>query len=500
LSVAFDPHVYVTPQGAPIDGAPFGSLLSAYAALFPARPAVTIDGTTLNFANLDAAANRRARRLIELGVRQDDRVQLAEANSVAYYEMAFAIWKAGATPAHISHRLTETEHEALHALIQPRLVVGRGEPRPLDDFKALDPAPLPAAAAAVWRIAGSGGSTGRPKLIQDPRPARWAPGMGPMRMAPGATILNPAPLYHSAPFAQALLTIAQGGHVIDMGRFDPEQWLTLAGAHRVTYAYLVPTMMHRIMRLPLETRAAADLSRLETVLHMAAPCPAWLKRAWIDWLGPDTIWEVYGGAERMGSCVVGGREWLEHPGSVGRPRPGIGIRICDPHGRELPVGEVGEIWFRTPEADGPTYAYVGAERRELDGWNSFGDLGRIDAEGYLYLADRRTDMIICGGVNLYPAEIEAELERHPAVIGAVVIGLPDEDLGARPHAIVQTASGVAPMEGELRALLSDRLSANKIPRSFEFTQDPVRDEAGKVRRSALAEARRQLGPGAGPAS
>jgi len=311
-----------------------------------------------------------------------------------------------------------------------------------------------------------------------------------MRMRPGAVILNPAPLHHSAPFAQILMTVAQGGHAVEMGRFDAEAWLRLAQAHAVTYAYLVPTMMHRIMRLPEAMRAAADLSALETVLHMAAPCPIWLKQAWIDWLGPDAIWEVYGGTERMGSCVIGGREWLDHPGSVGRPRPGVGMKIADEQGQDLPTGEVGEIWFRTPPEEGATYAYVGADRRERDGWNSFGDLGRVDADGYLHLADRRTDMILCGGVNLYPAEIEAEIERHPAVICAVVVGLPDEDLGARPHAIVQSDAPPRQLESELRAALARTLSTNKIPRAFEITTEPLRDAAGKVRRSALAEARR----------
>lgn len=486
----FDASAFLTPEGAPRDGAPLGALLSAYASLCPHRPAVTLGTETLTFAQLDAGANRRARRLVELGVRPDDAVLIALPNSLAYYETAFAIWKAGASPAHVSHRLTDGEFEALVALVKPRLVIGRGEDTAFGGFEDLDPSPLPPLAAQVWRVATSGGSTGRPKLIQDRRPARWAPAMGPMRMRPGAVILNPAPLHHSAPFAQILMTVAQGGHAIEMGRFDPEAWLRLAQAHAVTYAYVVPTMMHRIMRLPEAVRAAADLGALETVLHMAAPCPVWLKQAWIDWLGPDVIWEVYGGTERMGSCVIGGAEWLEHPGSVGRPRSGVGMMITDEEGRELLTGEVGEIWFRVPPEEGPTYAYVGADRRERDGWNSFGDLGRVDEDGYLYLADRRTDMIVCGGVNLYPAEIEAEIERHPAVICAVVVGLPDDDLGARPHAIVQSDAPAMGLENALREALARQLSPHKIPRSFEVTTEPLRDAAGKVRRASLAQARR----------
>jgi len=490
VSLAFDASAFLTSEGAPREGAPLGALLSAYASLHPNRPAVTLGAETLTFAQLDAGANRRARRLIELGVTPDDMVMIALPNSLAYYETAFAIWKTGASPAHVSHRLTDSEFQALTVLMRPRLVIGRGEEAAFGGFEGLDPSPLPPLAAQVWRVATSGGSTGRPKLIQDRRPARWAAAMGPMRMKPGAVMLNPAPLHHSAPFAQILMTIAQGGHVIEMVRFDAEAWLDLAQVHAVTYAYLVPTMMHRIMRLPEAVRAAADLSALQTVLHMAAPCAVWLKQAWIDWVGPDAIWEVYGGTERMGSCVIGGAEWLEHPGSVGRPRAGIGMKIVDEEGQELPTGEVGEIWFRVPPEEGPTYAYVGADRRERDGWNSFGDLGRVDADGYLYLADRRTDMIVCGGVNLYPAEIEAEIERHPDVICAVVVGVPDDDLGARPHAIVQSVAPFAELEIELRHALTLHLSPNKIPRSFEVTAEPLRDAAGKVRRSALAAARR----------
>ena len=490
MSLVFEASEFLTPEGAPRDGAPLGALLSAYASLDPGRPAVTLGVETLTFAQLDARANRRARRLIALGVRPDDTVMITLPNGLAYYETAFAIWKAGATPAHVSHRLTDSEFQDLTELMNPRLVIGRGEGAAFGGFEDLDPSPLPPMAARVWRVATSGGSTGRPKLIQDRRPARWAPAMGPMRMQPGAVILNPAPLHHSAPFAQILMTIAQGGHAVEMGRFDAEAWLRLAQAHAVTYAYIVPTMMHRIMRLPEAVRAQADLSALQTVLHMAAPCSVWLKQTWIDWLGPDAIWEVYGGTERMGSCVIGGREWLEHPGSVGRPRSGIGMMITDEDGAELPAGDVGEIWFRVPPEEGPTYAYVGADRRERDGWNSFGDLGRVDEDGYLYLADRRTDMIVCGGVTLSPAEIEAEIERHPAVICAVVVGLPDDDLGARPHAIVESVAPSIALEIELREALARRLSPNKIPRSFEVTIEPLRDAAGKVRRSALAEARR----------
>jgi bile acid-coenzyme A ligase len=247
--------------------------------------------------------------------------------------------------------------------------------------------------------------------------------------------------------------------------------------------YAVPTMMLRIWRLPEDARTRHDLSSLAAVLHLAAPCPEWLKREWIDWLGPETILELYAGTEAQLATFLDGAEWLAHPGSVGRPLFGE-LQIRDVDGNVLPPGEVGAVWMRGPEGAPKSYRYVGATARaDADGWETLGDVGRLDEDGYLYLADRDTDMILVGGSNVYPAEVEAALSEHPAVADVCVIGLPDDDLGSVPHAIISENEAVT--DDELRNHLRDRLSPYKIPRTFERVDGPLRDDAGKVRRSAL---------------
>jgi bile acid-coenzyme A ligase len=219
------------------------------------------------------------------------------------------------------------------------------------------------------------------------------------------------------------------------------------------------------------------------VWHLAEPCPPWLKQVWIDWLGPERILELYGGTEAQAATVITGTEWLEHRGSVGRATGGD-IIICDPDGNELPPDTEGEVWLRSSRAT-PTYRYVGAEARTRDGgWESLGDNGWLDADGFLYLGDRVADMILTGGANVYPAEVEAALLEHPVVRTCAVIGLPDDDKGNRINAIVDTDGG-AVGEAELRAFVAERLVAYKLPRTYEFVASPLRDEAGKVRRGEL---------------
>ena len=498
---AIDPELYVDSQGAPRPGAPLGMLLSAYAALDPMRPALTVEGVTLTRGDLEAAANRRARQLASLGAGPDDLVVVALPNGAEFYETVLAAWKLGATPAHVSYRLTEVEFREILALASPRLVVGGPPGLALPGVIALaggvapdaglSAEPLPPAVAKAWKVSTSGGSTGRPKLVVDPNPSVWAEEKTALNRAPGSTMVNPGPLYHSAPFGQFIPGLCQGCHVIEMGRFDAERWLALVARHRANWAYLVPTMMARIARLPIAVRERYDVSSIKTLVHMAAPCPDWVKAFWIDYIGPDAVWEIYGGTERFGSTMIGGREWLAHPGSVGRPRAGIEVVILDEEGRDLPSGEVGEIYFRRPGGPESTSRYIGADARRRGAWASFGDLGRLDAEGYLYIADRRSDMIVCGGANLYPAEIEEAIEACPGVLGVVVVGLPDDDLGQTAHAVVQVEPSLM---GSITAAsileqVAPRLSITKRPRSFEFITHPIRDEAGKIRRSAWREDR-----------
>jgi bile acid-coenzyme A ligase len=275
--------------------------------------------------------------------------------------------------------------------------------------------------------------------------------------------------------------------VIETPKFDAREWLRLVEQHRVGWAYLVPTMMHRIWSLPEEERQAADLSSLRVVFHTAAPCPAWLKRAWIDWLGGERILEIYAGTEGVGRTVIWGDEFLTHPGSVGRV-VGSEMKILGEHGEECAADEVGEIHFRPPGGIDGAFQYLGAEARTRDGWITLGDLGRMDSDGYLYLADRRTDMIVSGGANIYPAEIEAALDAHPAIASSAVVGLPHPDFGRVPHALIELkAGGDAPDAADLDAFLSGRLARYKLPYTFEVSSTPLRDDAGKVRRNAVRD-------------
>ena len=492
----FDPGEYVDENGAPKPGAQMGMLLSAYAALDPERPALTCGEVTLSRAALEAAVNRRARQLAALGIEARDVIVVALPNGTEYYETVLAAWKLGATPAHVSHRLTEAEFAEILSLAAPKLVIGgpstavKGVQYLAEGVRPspyLSAAALPPAISGAWRMSTTGGSTGRPKLVIDPLPPGWSVSRNGLRRAPGATIINPGPLYHAGPFAMMILGLCEGCHVIEMGRFDAERWLALVEQYNVEWAYLVPTMMARIAKLPLDVRARYDVTSVKTLFHTAAPCPDWVKAFWIDYLGPDTVWELYGGTERFGATLIGGREWLEHRGSVGRVRPGT-IRVLDAEGQDLPIDDIGEVYFRW-EPDAPSACrYVGAEARRYGDWVTFGDMGRLDADGYLYLADRRTDMIVCGGANLYPAEIEAAIDACAGVLDSVVVGLPDDDLGQRTHAIVQVASSFGAITAQdILSGLANRLTVTKHPRSIEFTTRPIRDDAGKVRRSAWRE-------------
>jgi bile acid-coenzyme A ligase len=271
-----------------------------------------------------------------------------------------------------------------------------------------------------------------------------------------------------------------------MPKFDAEAALRDIQTYKADWVYLVPTMMSRIWRLP--NRDDYDVSSLKTVWHLAAPCPPQLKEDWIHWLDGDTIMELYAGTEAQCVTVLSGTEWLAHRGSVGRVMGGGEMAAFDAHGNKLPVGETGEIYMKRDPSLPPSYRYIGAEARTLPGgWESLGDIGWFDDEGYLYLADRRTDMILVGGANVYPAEIEAALDEHPLVASSAVIGLPHDELGNQVHAIVQPRPGLD-IE-DLRKHLAARLVIYKQPRTFELVEENVRDDAGKVRRTALRDAR-----------
>ena len=476
----------------------FGAKLAQHAARRPDKPAVSCGPETLTYGQLHRLSNRIAHGLAAKGVKAGDLVTVGLPNSVAFVAACYGIWKLGATPQPVSFRLPQGELQAIIELAGSPLVVAEFAhqiDRPVMSVAELvaltgDDSDLPDKVPAISKAPTSGGSTGRPKLILAGQPGLSPEDMPEVpfyRIKPGETVLLPAPLYHNAPFSLTMSATQVGAHVVLTPRFDAEGTLAEIQARKVSWLYLVPTMMTRIWRLPAEVRAGYDITSVETLWHMAAPCPAWLKEAFIHWIAPGVVMELYAGTEAQAVTFISGQEWLTHRGSVGRV--GIGrMKVCGEDGAELPPGEIGEIYMHRAEGAPETYKYLGATARVLaDGWESLGDLGSFDAEGYLYLADRRTDMILVGGANVYPAEIEAALEEHPAVQSCAVIGLPDEELGAHIHAIIKPESPVT--AEELKAHLADRLVTYKRPRSFEFVDEPVRDDAGKVRRSALREAR-----------
>lgn len=461
----------------------------------PHEPALTCGDTTLSWQEFDRRTNRLARAFAELGVEPDDLVTIALPNSTAFFESAFAAWKLGATPQPVSAKLPGRELEEIVELADSKLVVGVDAGRiahrtcvPIgyEPDRSISDAELPDAITTHWKAPTSGGSTGRPKIILATNPGVFDTEAAQFQLPARSACVIPGVLYHNAPFSISSLALVSGNHVINFPRFVPELVLDAVTEHRPKYLYLVPTMMARIWKLPPEVRAAADMSSLEIAVHMAAPCPPWLKEEWIEWVGPDVLCELYAGTEVQAVTWITGREWLEHYGSVGRPIVGK-MKVIGDDGNELPPGEIGEIYMLADGGPGSTYRYLGADPKQLadTGWESLGDMGSMDADGYVYLADRRKDLILRGGANIYPAEVEHALDEHPAVRSCAVIGVPDDDLGQRVHAIVDAPGGVS-IE-ELRAHMAERLVSYKCPDDYGFVDEPVRDDAGKVRRSLLAE-------------
>ena len=473
-------------------------ILSFRAEQQPDRVAIDHEGGAISWADLDASTNRLARAYEALGVKQDDFVTIALPNSIEFFSACFAVWKLGATPQPISAKLPRHERDQIIELGKPSLIIGvqPGEyegtpsvPLGFEPDAAVSDDALPERTAASLKAMTSGGSTGRPKLIVSAQPATWDTELPFLEIQQQGAMLVPGPLYHNGPFVWAMTALFRGCTVAITTRFDAEKTLETIERVQIDIVYMVPTMMRRIWSLPEDVRTKYDISCLKTLWHLAAPCPAWLKECFIDWLGAEVIWELYAGTEGQGTTMIRGDEWLEHKGSVGRPVEACEIKIVDETGQAVPAGEVGEVFLRPLTGQGSTYRYIGAEAKAIDGgWESLGDLGWMDTDGYLYLTDRLSDMILSGGANIYPAEVEAAIDAYPGVRSSAVIGLPDEDMGARLHAIIDRPDGAVD-DASMLAHLNEHLVRYKIPKSFEFVSDPVRDDAGKVRRKALREAR-----------
>jgi bile acid-coenzyme A ligase len=473
-----------------------GARLTELAAEHPDKPAVTDEHRTVTWRELDRRTNRIARALEKVGVKQGDLVTIGLPNSIDFVEACYGLWKAGATPQPISYRLPANEAEAVMQLAETPILLAKDtieSARPRYDVDALlalcdDDSPVEDRIAPIYKAPTSGGSTGRPKLILSGGPGVTLRGAaGAYRTQADDVMIMPGPLYHNGPFTSAFGGLNKGAHLVVLPRFDAEKTLAAVHEHRGSWMYLVPTMMSRIWRLPDEVKAKYDVTSLRTVWHLAAPCPPWLKEAWINWLGPEVIMELYAGTEAQAVTIITGAEWLEHRGSVGKVTVGE-MKAFNEAGEVLPPGEIGEVYMRRPEGADVSYHYRGATARTLPGgWESLGDIGYFDEDGYLYLADRRTDMILVGGSNIYPAEVEAALDEHPLVQSSAVIGLPDEEMGNQIHAIVQPRAGLT--EEALREHLRKLLVSYKQPRSYEFVSENIRDDAGKVRRTQLRDER-----------
>jgi bile acid-coenzyme A ligase len=471
---------------------PISTQFSQLAANSPDEPAVTCEGRTMTRGELDQSTNRLARAYAELGVRQGDYVTIVMPNSIEWVQAVLATWKLGAVPQPLSARLPDPELAALLELRPPALLVGRADPNgklrslPSDYVPdpALSDAALPEAVSPVWKSMASGGSTGTPKLIEAGGDSRLPATAGaPLGAEEGDIQLISVPLTHNTGFTTFAIGLVQGHHLVLMPRFEPGEFLELVTRHRVTFLATVPTIMQRLLPVYREHPEAYDLSSIRRLWHLASACPPAIKQAWIDLLGPEVIWELYGGTELQALTFINGSQWLAHRGSVGIVVAGE-MKVLDDDGNECPPGVVGEIYMRPTPGHGPTYRYIGATAKTRDGWDSLGDLGYFDEDGFLYLADRRVDMFTVGGRNVYPAEIESALSAHPKVLSCLVVGVPDDDLGQVPHAIVQ-ADGLD--EAEVSSFLSERIAAYKVPRSVEFSDTPLRDDAGKARRSAVRD-------------
>jgi len=510
-----------------------GLHLAAHARRTPDKAALIMvpSGEVRTFAQLDDTSLRLACALRERGLRTGDHLAVLVANEPAFCEVVWAAMRTGLYITPINWHLTAAEAgcivgdcdaaalvvsarlaEVVAALdpvelvaASTRLSVGCGiDGRPvIEGFESLetvlattDPGEVPDEHDGGWMFYSSG-TTGRPKGILPPLPPELlgAPSFltamlsGMFGFDAESVYLSPAPLYHASPAGWTNGTQRLGGTAVVMDHFDPLGLLDAIDRHRVTHVQLVPTHMIRLLELPEAERRRFDLSSLQLVIHAAAPCPVDIKRQFIDWFGP-IVHEYYSGSEGAGFCHIGPEEWLAHPGSVGRSMTGP-IHILDAERAELPVGEEGEVWFETNRPfeyhkDPDTTRSVWDGR----GWSWMGDVGRVDRDGYLYLTDRASHMIISGGVNIYPREAEDVLILHPAVADVAVLGVPDPVMGERVCAFVQLApgSGFAADDAgaaELIALCRDRLSHFKCPREVRFVDTLPRLPTGKLLKRLL---------------
>jgi len=498
-----------------------------WASLKPETPAVidAASGEQLTWQQLNEQSNQVAQLLSHLGLGVGDHVSIFMENNLEFFAIAWGVMRSGMYLTCINRYLTPDEaayivedstsrvifaSEALaqsNALIPlipgcpNRFAVG-GDIAGFDDYAATVStyATTPIAnERAGDTMLYSSGTTGRPKGIKRPLTgdpvSAGLPGVevnNPYGINADTVYLSPAPLYHAAPFGFCTRTLALGGTVVMMRSFDPELSLSHIEQYSVTHSQWVPTMFIRMLKLEDEVKNRYDLRSHQCAIHAAAPCPKEIKQQMMRWWGP-ILWEYYAGTERNGTTVIGPQEWLAHPGSVGRAVHSI-LRICDENGAELPVGDEGMVYFEQPKR---SFEYHNApDKTESathpihDNWTSLGDVGYVDADGYLYLTDRKAYMIISGGVNIYPQEIEDALVLHPAVQDVAVFGVPNADFGEEVKAVVELADGHSPSDTtaeDLMAYAKATLAGYKVPRSIDFTDALPRLPTGKLYKRLLKD-------------
>ena len=485
-------------------------------------------GESLTYKELDDQSNQLAQLMYARGLRHGDHLSIFMDNDLVYFVVVWAAMRSGLYLTTVNRYLTAEEAAYIVANSESRVLittsslaeVAREIPtqtpdcesylcigeavdgyesfeQALAEFPATPLAEQPSGSFMLY----SSGTTGRPKGILRPLPEgnideAVQPVNALLAMLWGvnenAVYLSPAPLYHSAPIGFCTGIQGLGGTVVMMRRFDEIAALEAIETYRVTHSQWVPTMFTRMLKMPRESRTQFDLSSHQVAIHAAAPCPVEVKQQMLDWWGP-ILFEYYGGTELNGLTHVGPQDWLDHPGTVGKPVLGV-IHICDEDGRELPNGEPGIVYFEMPEMP---FEYLkdaaktkDAQHPEHPNWSALGDVGYVDDDGFLYLTDRATFMIISGGVNIYPQEIEDVMIMHDHVIDVAVIGVPNKDFGEEVKAIVQLVEGIEPSEDESAMLLAwtrERIAHYKAPRSVDFRDELPRLPTGKLYKRLLKD-------------
>jgi acyl-CoA synthetase (AMP-forming)/AMP-acid ligase II len=486
-------------------------VLDVYATAQPDAIAVIQGDRTWSYAEHNARSNALARAILDLGLKPGDRAVWIGPNDEHIVLWGHAARKAKLVSVPLSYRFTADEMEYIITNSDCRMVFcdpsyrealsSIGAPNVVDyhtaeELIASHPAdPLGDAdeQATGASMIYTSGTTGKPKgaVRTTTDPALVAALIAELRFQPGQTHITTGPLYHSGPGAFSALTHAMGGTIVVLPKFDPVEWLRLVDRHKVNTTFTAPTQLKRIVNVDPTTRARYDVSSLSTVIANAAPVPFALKKQWIETFGEGHLFEVYGSTELGVDTIIKPEDQLRKPGSCGRPYGGIEIRLIREDGTDADVNEPGVMWIKSPGVFDEYYkAPEKTEETMLDAdprWRTVGDIAYRDDEGFYYICDRRNDMIISGGMNIYPAEIEAVLHSHPAVMDAGVIGVPSDEWGESVHAVVQLKADRSATAEELETLLREHLAGYKVPRSFEFRTELPRTESGKLLKRVLRD-------------